>query len=52
MRSKVHTLINKDIPCVVTYYPSYLLQKPIDKRKAWNDLKLAMSLLSKKNPKT
>ncbi|MGK0272140.1 MAG: uracil-DNA glycosylase family 4 [Cocleimonas sp.] len=46
MRSKVHTLNNTNIPCVVTYYPSYLLQKPIDKRKAWDDLKLAMSLLN------
>jgi len=30
---------------VVTYYPSYLLSKPMDKRKAWEDLKLAMRLL-------
>ena len=27
---------------VVTYYPTHLLSKPIDKRKAWDDLKLAM----------
>lgn len=46
MRSKVHTVGNNNIPCVVTYYPSYLLQKPIDKRKTWNDLKLAMSQLN------
>ena len=45
MRSKVHKLKGSDIPCVVTYYPSYLLQKPADKRKAWDDLKLAMSQL-------
>jgi len=46
MRSKVHRIGDSNIPCVVTYYPSYLLQKPSDKRKAWDDLKLAMSQLS------
>ena len=30
---------------VVTYYPTHLLSKPIDKRKAWDDLKLAMRLI-------
>ncbi len=45
MRSKVHRLAHLDIPCVVTYYPSYLLQKLTDKRKAWNDLQLAMNVL-------
>lgn len=43
MRSKVHTIGESNIPCIVSYYPSYLLLKPIDKRKAWNDLKLAKS---------
>ncbi|MCF6190989.1 MAG: uracil-DNA glycosylase [Cocleimonas sp.] len=38
-----HPETNTDI--VVTYYPSYLLSKPIDKRKAWEDLKRAMRLL-------
>ena len=46
MRSKVHNLSDSMIPCIVTYYPSYLLQKPTDKRKAWDDLKLAMSQLT------
>ena len=45
MRSKIHYITDYKIPCVVTYYPDYLLQKTIDKRKAWNDLKLAMSAL-------
>jgi len=49
MRSKVHNISDSNIPCVVTYYPSYLLQKPTDKRKAWDDLKLALSLLSDDN---
>ena len=43
LRSKPHTLPNTSIPVIVTYYPSYLLSKPADKRKAWDDLKLALS---------
>jgi len=46
MRSKLHQLGENKIPCVVTYYPTYLVQKPIDKRKAWDDLKMAMSALN------
>jgi len=45
LRNKQYKVTENEIPCVVTYYPSYLLQKPIDKRKAWDDLKLAMSLI-------
>lgn len=43
MRSIVHKIMDNKVSCVVTYYPSYLLEKPLDKRKAWSDLKLAMS---------
>lgn len=46
IRSKIHFITDSKIPCVVTYYPSYLLQKTIDKRKAWDDLKLAMSAIA------
>lgn len=46
LRGKNYTFANSNIPLVVSYYPSYLLSKPIDKRKAWDDLKQAMSLLS------
>ena len=35
------------IPSIVTYYPSYLLSKPQDKAKAWEDLKLAMKELTR-----
>lgn len=45
MRAKLYQLTAHNIPCVVTYYPSYLLQKPTDKGRAWQDLKLAMSAL-------
>lgn len=45
LRGRKHILPDIKTPIVVTYYPSYLLSKPIDKRKAWEDLKLAMSVL-------
>jgi DNA polymerase len=32
------------IPVVVTYHPAYLLRSPAEKRKAWQDLQLALSL--------
>lgn len=35
-----------DIPVVVTYHPAYLLRNPADKRKAWEDLCFARSLVS------
>ena len=47
LRAKVHRLPDSDLPLIVTYYPSYLLSKPLDKRKAWEDLQLAMRLLEK-----
>jgi len=47
LRGKEYTLPNTQIPLIVTYYPSYLLSKPLDKRKAWEDLKFAMRILAK-----
>ena len=44
-RGKVQTQSAIDANMIVTYYPSYLLSKPMDKRKAWDDLKLAMKTL-------
>lgn len=46
LRAKAQKHPQSDTNIVVTYYPSYLLSKPMDKRKAWDDLKLAMQLLS------
>jgi len=45
LRAKQQTLPDTRIPLVVTYYPSYLLSKPLDKRKVWEDLKLALSVI-------
>ncbi len=33
------------IPLVVTYHPAYLLRSPAEKRKAWEDLKLARRII-------
>lgn len=40
LRGAVHRYA--DIPLVVTYHPAYLLRSPLEKRKAWDDLQLAM----------
>ncbi|MBK8455044.1 MAG: uracil-DNA glycosylase [Thiofilum sp.] len=46
LRGQVHALPNTKTPVVVTYHPAYLLRKPIDKRKAWQDLQMAQQLAS------
>ena len=46
LRGKVHYLAESSIPMVVTYHPAYLLRRPSEKRKAWEDLKLAMETVS------
>ena len=35
------------VPLVVTYHPAYLLRTPADKRKAWEDLKLAREVFAR-----
>lgn len=35
------------VPVVVTYHPAYLLRNPIEKRKAWADLCLALSVANR-----
>ena len=44
LRGQRHTL--GDTPLIVTYHPAYLLRSPTQKRKAWDDLCLARSVLS------
>ena len=46
LRGKVHYLAESNIPMVVTYHPAYLLRRPSEKRKTWEDLKLAMDTVS------
>lgn len=46
LRGKVHRLRSgeREIPVVVTYHPAYLLRTPLDKARAWADLRLAVGL--------
>lgn len=46
LRGRVHHWRSggSEIPLVVTYHPAYLLRTPLDKAKAWADLRLACSL--------
>lgn len=44
MRGKRYSHPETDLPLVVTYHPAYLLRSPRQKRKAWEDLKLAMKV--------
>lgn len=42
LRGRVHHHPDTGTPVVVTYHPAYLLRSPQEKRKAWEDLKLAL----------
>jgi len=46
LRGRAHRLRcgESEIPVVVTYHPAYLLRAPLDKAKAWADLRLAAGL--------
>jgi DNA polymerase len=48
MRGTVHRL--GDTPLVVTYHPAYLLRSPSQKRKSWDDLCLARSVINGETP--
>ena len=47
MRGQVHEFGGLKTPLIVTYHPAYLLRKPEDKRKAWQDLKFARSVFAR-----
>jgi DNA polymerase len=38
----VHQFRDTVIPLIATYHPAYLLRSPVEKRKAWQDLQLAV----------
>lgn len=44
LRGRVHEHTESATPMVVTYHPAYLLRSPSEKRKSWQDLKLALSV--------
>lgn len=44
LRGRLHSLKTEDgrvIPVVVSYHPAYLLRSPLEKARAWQDLRLA-----------
>jgi len=41
-----------EIPVIVTYHPAYLLRNPVDKRKAWLDLQLALRTFAQHSSRT
>jgi uracil-DNA glycosylase len=47
MRGQVHEFGRLKTPLIVTYHPAYLLRKPEDKRKAWEDLKFARGVFAR-----
>jgi len=47
LRGQVHYY--EHIPLVVTYHPAYLLRSQLEKRRAWEDLKLAMRTFRQQN---
>ena len=42
MRGNQYQYPDSELPVVVTYHPAYLLRSPREKRKVWEDLKIAM----------
>lgn len=46
LRGQLHYIDNINIPIVVSFEPDYLIRSPNEKRKAWEDLQLAMKELS------
>ena len=46
LRGRAHAL-DSGLPVIVTYHPAYLLRSPGEKRKAWQDLKLAIGILGR-----
>jgi DNA polymerase len=45
LRGRVHQFRDTGIPLIATYHPAYLLRSPLEKRKAWQDLQLAVETL-------
>jgi uracil-DNA glycosylase len=44
MRGNQYQYPNSELPVIVTYHPAYLLRSPREKRKVWEDLKIAIRL--------
>ncbi|MEA3291027.1 MAG: uracil-DNA glycosylase [Pseudomonadota bacterium] len=44
LRGQTFTYGAADTPLIATYHPAYLLRSPLEKRKAWQDLRRAQAL--------
>jgi DNA polymerase len=44
LRGRMHRHADSGTPIVATYHPAYLLRSPLEKRKAWEDLRLAVRI--------
>jgi uracil-DNA glycosylase family 4 len=44
LRGRVHHFGESKIPLIATYHPAYLLRSPLEKRKVWNDLQIALGI--------
>jgi DNA polymerase len=44
LRGRIHDF--DGVPVIATYHPAYLLRSPGEKRKSWEDLKLALGVLA------
>lgn len=45
LRGHVHRYGVNKIPLIATYHPAYLLRSPLEKRRAWDDLLLALNTI-------
>jgi len=52
LRGQLHYIDTINVPIIVSFEPGYLLRSPNEKRKAWEDLQLAMKELSIQNDST
>ena len=52
MRGQLHHYGDRSIPVVVTYHPAYLLRSPGEKRKAWDDLRMALATYREREAST
>jgi uracil-DNA glycosylase family 4 len=50
LRGRVHRFGEAGLPLVVTYHPAYLLRSPDQKARAWQDLRLAASVVRGVDP--
>lgn len=47
LRGQLHQGPGINAPIMATFHPAYLLKKPLEKRKAWDDLKLILAFVNK-----